>query len=174
MTHQITVSNELFVRLKTLAEPFVDRDPEDVIRRALDQYERALSNSRAQIKSGGQVGAPLAGGLSPISRVPRERGTSVQIGDHKINAVSVRALYEEALRLFVEHYASQLKSVVPLKTSGERFLVALKPLHPSGKPFVVPVEFHGFYMEAHKDYKNAIAHLQTLCNRLGLTLKYLG
>ena len=61
-----------------------------------------------------------------------------------------------------------------MRTSGERFLIALKPVHPSGKPFVVQVEYRGFYMEAHKDYKNAIAHLRILCNRLGLSLNYLG
>ena len=175
MTHQITVSNEVFNRLKNLAEPFVDREPEDVIRRLLDRNEPALRNGRAQGKLDDQVAAPVPPhGLSPISRVPRERGATVQIGDRRINAVSVRALYEEALKLLVDKHASQLKSILPVKTSSERFLIALKPVHPSGNPFVVPVEFRGFYMEAHKDYKNAIAHLKVLCSRVGLTLTYLG
>jgi hypothetical protein len=98
----------------------------------------------------------------------------VRIGERRINAVSVRALYEEALRLLVENNASELKSVVPLRTSKERFLIALEPIHPTGNPFVVPVEYRGFYMEGHKDYKNAIAHLRILCGRLGLQLQYLG
>lgn len=174
MVHQIKVSDEVFERLRNLAEPFVDREPEDVLRRLLDQNEPALGGDNACRKFEAQILVPINEGLSPISRVPRERGTMVQIGDNKIDAVSVRALYEEALKLFVEKHSSRLKSVLPVKTSGQRYLIAVKPVHPSGKPFVVPVEFRGFYMEAHKDYKNAIAHLRLLCNRLGLILKYLG
>jgi hypothetical protein len=170
MSHQITVSDEIFDRLKKLAEPFVDQ-PEDVVRRLLDRNESGLGYYNAPTAS---PMISLHEDLPPISRVPRERGTTVQIGDTKIDAVSVRALYGQALRLFVERYGSKLKSVVPIKTSGQRYLIALKPVHPSGKPFVKPVEFSGFYMESHKDYKNGLAHLRILCNRLGLHLKYFG
>jgi hypothetical protein len=174
MTHQITVSDEVFERLRSLAEPFVDREPEDVLRRLLDRNVPVLGRDNAQPEFEAQIPESPRGGLSPISRVPRERGTTVQIGDNKIDAVSVRALYDEALKLFVQKHSSKLKSVVPFKTSGQRYLIAVRPVHPSGKAFVVPVEFHGFYMEAHKDYKNGIEHLRRLCNRLGLSLKYLG
>lgn len=166
MSHQITVSDQVFVRLKNLAEPFVDREPQDVIRRLLDERESKLSNAEVQMKSNQ--------GLSPISRVPRERGTTVEIDGQKIDAVSVRALYEEALKLFVGRHVAKLKSVVPMKTSDKRFLIALEDKHPSGRRFVIPVEYRGFYMEAHKDYKNGIEHLRALCNRLGLELEYLG
>jgi hypothetical protein len=169
MAHQITVSDEVFERLRNLAEPFVDREPEDVIRRIV-----GLGGVNAHRKFDAQMPVSLREGLSPISRTPRERGTTVQIGDNTIDAVSVRALYEEALKLFVEKHSSKLKSVIPLRTSGQRYLIAAKPIHPSGKPFVKPVEFRGFYMESHKDYKNGIAHLRMLCNRLGVILKYLG
>lgn len=174
MTHRIAVSDEVFERLKRLAEPFVDREPEDVLRRLLDRNESALAGDKAHDKSEARLPAPLHESVSPISRVARERGTTVQIGDNRIEAISVRALYQQALKLFVERYSSKLKSVVPLRTSGQRYLIALKPVHPSGKPFVKPVEYGGFYMESHKDYKNGIAHLRLLCNRLGLLLKYLG
>ena len=172
MAHQITVSDEVFERLRKLAEPFVDREPEDVLRRLLDRNESALGGDNAHSKFEARL--PLHESLPPLSRAPRERGTTVQIGDRKIDAVSVRALYGQALKLFVERHSSKLKSVVPLKTSGQRYLIALTPVHPSGKPFVKPVEFRGFYMESHKDYKNGIAHLRILSNRLGLLFKYLG
>jgi hypothetical protein len=173
VAHQIAVSEEVFTRLSNLARPFVDRSPEDVIRRLLDQNE--LSTDKVAAKPNGHILASVVSGVrSPTSRVPRERGAIVRIGDHKIDAVSVRTLYEEALKLFVANRTSQLRSVVPLKTSGERYLIATKPIHPTGKPFVIPVEYRGFCMEAHKDYKNAIAHLRILCERLGLTLQYLG
>jgi|ERR1700728_1559276 len=174
MAHQITVSDEVFERLKRLAEPFVDREPEDVLRRLLDRNESVFAGDDAHDKSDARLPASLHESVSPISRVPRERGTTVQIGDDRVDAVSVRALYGQALKLFVERHRSKLKSVVPIKTSGQRYLIALKPVHPSGKPFVKPVGFGGFYMESHKDYKNGIAHLRMLCRRLGLPLKYLG
>jgi hypothetical protein len=174
MAHQITVSDEVFDWLKNLAEPFVDREPDDVLRRLLDRNNPALGGDSAHRKFDAEMTVSHREGLSPISRVPRERGTTVQIGDNRIDAVSVRALYEEALKLFVEKHSSKLKSVLPFKTSGQRYLIAVKPVHPSGKHFVVPVEYRGFHMEAHKDYKNAIAHLRMLCNRLGLVLSYLG
>lgn len=173
MAHQITVSDEVFERLKRLAEPFVDREPEDVLRRLLDRNESVSTGEDARDKSDARLPASLRESVSLTWRVPRERGTTVQIGDTKIDAVSVRALYGQALKLFVERHSSKLKAVVPLKTSGQRCLIALKPIHPSGKPFVKPVEFGGFYMESHKDYKNGIAHLRILCSRLGLPLKYL-
>lgn len=143
------------------------------LRRLLDRNEAAFAADDAHDKSDANLPASLHDSVSPFSRVPRERGTIVQIGDKKIDAVSVRALYAQALELFVERHSSKLKSVVPLKTSGQRYLIALKPVHPSGKPFVKPVEFRGFYMESHKDYKNGIAHLRILCSRLGLLFKYL-
>jgi hypothetical protein len=174
MAHQITVSDEVFERLKKLAEPFVDREPEDVLRRLLDRNESALAGEDPHRKFETRLPSSIDRNLPPLSRAPRERGTTVQIGDNKIEAASVRELYGQALKLFVERHSSKLKSVVPLKTSGQRYLIALEPVHPSGRPFVKPVEFRGFYMESHKDYKNGTAHLRILCNRLGLPFKYLG
>ncbi len=168
MPHQITISDELFVRLKDLAEPFVDREPQDVIRRLVDQNGHSLKGGNPTMSLDGREGR------SPDSRVPRERGATVHIGERKIEAVSVRDLYDQALRFFVENYSSKLKALLPLKTSAERYLIAFKPIHPTGNSFIVPVEFRGFHMEAHKDYKNAIRHLRMLCLRLGTTLEYVG
>lgn len=171
MRHQIALSDETLGRLKMLAEPFVDKEPEDVIRRLLDDWEsrssRSLHSERAE-------GGSTTTGRSAESRVPRERGTRVQIGDHVIEAISVRDLYKQALAFLVGNYKVKLQATLPYKTSAERYLVAAEPKHPAGNPFVVPVEFRGFYIEAHKDYKNAVAHLSNLCERLSLKLTYLG
>jgi hypothetical protein len=161
MTHQITVSNEIFIRLKNLAEPFVDQ-PEDVIRRLLDGSQISDGNGKPP------------DGRSPDSRVPRERGVRVRIDDKEIDGDSVRDLYKQVLELLVQNYRLELTAVLPFKTSGKRYLIARDPTHSTGNKFVVPVEVQGFHMEAHKDYKNAIAHLEKLCGRLGLDFKYLG
>lgn len=167
MHHQIRVSQDTMSRLKACAEPFVDKDPEDVVRRLLDEHDN-LSRMRAP-----SPGPRYQSGRPSIYRVPRERGTVVQIGGHQIQAVSVRDLYEQALKFLVGSHRVELDRLLPFKTSQERYLLADKPIHPSGNPFVVPVEYHGYCMEAHKDYKNAVAHLGSLVEKLGLKLKYL-
>lgn len=167
MQHQIRVSDDTMNRLKACAEPFVDKDPEDVVRRLLDEHD---SFSRKRAPSSHPL---LQSARTPISRVPRERGTAVQIEGHQIQAVSVRDLYEQALKLLVGSHRADLDRILPFKTSHERYLLADKPIHPSGNPFVVPVEYHGYHMEAHKDYKNAVAHLGSLVEKLGMKLKYL-
>jgi hypothetical protein len=179
MRHQISISEETFRRLKSLAEPFIDREPEDVIRRLLDQLGNQFKPDPNDARTSTRAKSHPAQSLntrerSPDSRAPRERGVRVQIGNHTIEAISVRDLYEQALRLFVERYKPELQAVVPFRTSSERYLIAREPIHPSGNPFVVPVSIRDFHIEAHKDYKNAIQHLRLLSERLGVNLSYLG
>ena len=160
MVRQITISDQTFARLQALAQPLVD-EPEDVIRRLLDQGTPVQAKSEWTSMS-----------ASTLSRVPRERGVTVKIGNTTIQATSVSDLYANALRLFVGEHKSKLDTLVPFKTSNRRYLIASKPVHPTGKHFVVPIEYRGLHMEAHKDYKNAIEHLRKLAARLGLTLTY--
>jgi hypothetical protein len=155
-------------RLKACAEPFVDKSPEDVIRRLLDEREKSTPRYAPSSHPVRQHER------TPASRVPRERGILVEIDGRQIQAASVRDFYEQVLRLLVDHHSVQLARLLPFKTSKRRYLVADKPVHPSGNSFVVPVEYHGHYMEAHKDYENAVAHLGSLLRKLGLELKYLG
>jgi hypothetical protein len=177
--HAIQLSDETLDRLKALAEPFVDREPEDVIRRLLDSHEQK-TRSLAQSSSPSPVGSVSDQSDAELversiqSRVPRERGAEVEIDKHRIEAVSVRDLYEQVLRLLIENHKAQLTPLLPFKTSGVRYLVAKKPVHPSGRPFVVPVEYHDYFMEAHKDYKIAIEHLAKLAKKLALPFRYLG
>ena len=173
----IHLSDEALNRLKALAEPFVDREPEDVIRRLLDKNDRETRSLTPFTSIGGPLTDMASTNTmerSTESRVPRERGTEVEIGKQRIRAVSVSDLYKQALRFLVENHEAQLTQLLPFETSRERYLVADKPVHPSGRQFFVPVEYHGYYMEAHKDYRNAIEHLGKLAKRLGLSFTYLG
>jgi hypothetical protein len=168
MYHQIRLSEETMNRLKNCAEPFRDKDPEDVIRRLLDAHDCSGQKHEGANSSERQLER------SPISRVPRERGAEVEIDNEQIRAISVPDLYKQALKLIVDKHGSKLKRLLPFATSGERYLVADKPVHPSGNPFFIPVEYDGYFMEAHKDYKNAVRHLLLLTEKLGLQLRYLG
>jgi hypothetical protein len=173
----IQLSDETLNRLKALAEPFVDLEPEDVIRRLLDKNYRETCSPTPFTSIGGPM-TDMAS-TNPMersieSRVPRERGVEVEIGKQRIRAVSVSDLYKQALTFLVQNHEAQLTQLLPFETSRERYLVADKPVHPSGRKFFITVEYHGYYMEAHKDYKNAIEHLRKLAKRLGLSFKYLG
>ncbi len=165
---------ELVTRLQELTGP-LDPNPASVIERLLELHARSRL---AQ-------GYPSRGATTPVAtraadmrisqmvggRSPRERGISVSVQHQQIQAVSVSDLYEQVLRLVLANGESalRLKRVTPLKTSAQRYLIALKPEHPTGRPFVVPVHHGDYYMEAHKDYKNALRHLGKLLSRLGLS-----
>jgi hypothetical protein len=171
MLHQVELSEETWVLLKRCAEPFVDKDPEDTVRRALEVYERTAGNGAkpATPESTGPTGRRR----DPARRAPRERGVALELDGLRIDAVSVRDMYEQALKMLVENHEARLKALLPFRTSRQRFLVAEKPIHPSGNGFVIPVRYRGYSMEAHKDYKNAIAHLRQLADRIGVTVRYL-
>ena len=171
MSKTITVPDELYARLETLARPFVDREPADVIQRLVDaQGKEEFSDRGAPPKLFSQMTPTLIDG-----RVPRERGAKVDIDGHVIHADSVRDLYEQILQYLSRNHAwDRVVELVPYKTSAQRFLIAKTPIHPKGNPFVVPVEHHGLYMESHKNYKTAFDHLARFLSKCGSTLTYLG
>lgn len=167
MTHQIRLSPPIWELLKRSAEPFVDKEPEDTIRRILDFY----------LKNRGADGAASAPSIAAPTqhagpRVSRQRGLSYDLDGQHHDAVSVRDFYEQVLRCLVDNHESKLTRLVPFRTSSERYLVARTPVHPSGNEFVIPVTYRGYHMEAHKDYKNAIAHAAHLADRMGVELRF--
>ncbi len=173
MTQVIRVPDRLFARLQSHGIPFVDT-PADVIERLLDSYELSshpdTRTATVEIEERGGGALQTAPERTTSERAPRERGVTVEIAGHTIEAVSVRDLYERALKLLVDNgYADRLNGVVPFRTSAERHLVSARPVHPNGREFVVPVQYGGFYMEAHKDYKNGINHLRRLVEKCGLS-----
>ncbi len=178
MSPSITISENTLERLKAYAEPFVDREPEDVIVRLLGAYESSVSASSAAFDN---LSAPASSfpRVATIihtrkadARLPRQRGATVMLDGKQIDAVSVRDLYEQSLRYLVDRHLDGLTKATPYSTSRERYLVAQSDTHPNGRSFVMPVEYGGFYMEAHKDYKNAVAHLEKLTRRMGLSFEY--
>jgi len=174
----VTLPDDLFARLQALAVPLVDTVP-DVVRRLLDHYERTspehkTPSSRASASASGPLPV-LVRERSVTGRVARERGATIEIEGHQIQAVSVRDMYEQAMRFIVDNgHSKRLKTLVPFRTSGQRYLIAERPVHPNGNDFVVPARYGGFYMESHKDYRNAVKHLGQLTSKLGLKLRYIG
>jgi hypothetical protein len=177
MIHQVRISDDTMTRLKAYAEPFKDKEPEDVIRRLLDECDRKGSGyskhtNRRNRSETEEVMTQL--GSSTKSRAPRERGATIEIGGRQIQAATVPDLYKQSLTFLVDKHEDKLTKLLPFKTSAQRYLVANKPKHPGGNDFFIPVRHHDYWMEAHKDYKNAIEHLGRLASKLNVSFRYLG
>ena len=105
-------------------------------------------------------------------RNARERGISVLVDNLRIDAVSVRDLFEKVLRWLVDGgKIKKVESALPYRTSSQRYLIANKPIHPSGNEFVVPVTYKGYSMEAHKNYENALSGLNQLARLGGFSIR---
>ena len=175
--HEVALSKDLFARLQKLAVPLVDT-PADVIERLIRHYEKGrsetLKDERGSESTVGRLSSvPREAKIA--ERAPRERGATIEINGHLIRAISVKEMYEEVLKyLLDEGYSKRFRDLMPFSTSSLRYLIAEKPIHPSGKEFYYPVEHHGYYMEAHKSYKTAIKDLSRFVGKMGLKLKYLG
>ncbi len=106
------------------------------------------------------------------SRMSRQQGVVVQINGQTIKAKSIPDFSRQILRYVVDTgLISKIK--LPFATSRVRYLIAREAIHPGGKPFVLPVEYKGYYMEAHKDYRNAVNHALKLLSSCGHNLKYI-
>ena len=182
MSKVVRIPESVFQRLQKLATPLVDT-PANVIERLLDYYDSQENAGVSAINlSAGQVPANSADSVrhpkfaaDPSSRASRQRGVIVKVEGQTLTARSIADLYSQILRLVCDDgHIMKVTSHLPLATSSKRYLIATHPVHPNGAQFVIPVEYHGYYMEAHKDYKNGINHLRKLLDLCGLSMAYIG
>ncbi|NOZ09938.1 MAG: hypothetical protein GXP09_02655 [Gammaproteobacteria bacterium] len=165
MAKTISLSDEVYARLQALARPFEDREPEDVIRRLLDG---GTTNYVAK-PNGGRITSEVA-----VVRVPRERGTVVELNGERISATTVPDLCTKVLEfIYGKGLWDQFETLAPYKTSAKRYLFAKSPKHPQGNDFFVPLKYKNMYMEAHKNYETTIKQLGRLLSQLGITFEYI-
>lgn len=171
--YEMALSKDLFVRLQKLAVPLVDTTA-DVLERVVSHYEKTGPKIDEAIGiSIASKPSSIAGAGKIMARAPRERGVTIEVDGHIIRAISVKELYQETLEFLLEKgHGKRLKDLVPFGMSSRRYLIADRPVHPSGNDFVMPVKSGGYFMEAHKGYKTAIEHLSRLLGRMELKLKY--
>ena len=176
MSKVIRISESIFRRLQGLAVPLEDT-PASVIERLLDFYDSHENGGYQEadhtIARTEAVGRPNET-MDILSRAPRQRGVMVEIGGQLFSADSLADLYDQVLRFLADNnYLEKLVQHLPVATSAKRYLIAVEPFHPNGKAFVRPVEHQGYFMEAHKDYKNGINHLRKILDLCGLSLRYI-
>ena len=108
-------------------------------------------------------------------RSPRERGAIIEIEGQRIHANTVADLFKQVFEFLLQRgHEEDIKKLLPYGTSNQRYLIASKPVHPSGRAFFVPVNVGIFYIETHKNYQTAIGHLAEFLEKLGITLRYVG
>lgn len=169
MTVPITLSGDLFDRLASLARPFVDKEPADVIRWLVEKEVNAQAGIGTSV-----VARPMQV-MSVLDRAPRERGAVLEIDGTVIRAESVPDLCSKVMEhLFEKGKWNKVLEMAPYKTSSERYLFSKTPKHPNGNDFWVEVKVRGVYVEAHKNYKTAIEQLARLVAKCGMTLNYKG
>lgn len=170
------LSDTVFERLQKIAVPLVDT-PETIIVRLLSFYESKPGTEMNTVIAESPASHSLTQSRivldGTLQREPRQRGTVVRLDDKMIKAESVSDLYYKALcYLGQKGVLARLDGKLPIATSRKRYLMAKTPTHPGGAEFVVPVEYKGYFMEAHKDYKNGVSHLRKILKLCGVTLTY--
>lgn len=184
----IELPDDVYAKLEQLARPFVDHEPADVIRRLVDassaehagEHDTESAFRSRRVLRADELPA-VSETLSPRSsadveaRTPRERGGVFMLAGERIEADSVRHLYEQALE-YIDRAGlwNRLEALVPYKTSSKRYLVAESPVHPNGRDFFVPVQYRGLYMETHKNYVTGTKQLRQLLEKCGIRLEYGG
>ncbi len=170
MPQTITIPDDLYALLGSLARPFQDKEAADVIRWLVE----------------GKTGSTLPGATLPTTavftgpgeikgRAPRERGATIDLGGVVIKALTVPDLCSQVMEsLFARGYSSKMLELAPYSTSAKRYLFAKTPVHPNGNDFVVPVKCRSLYVETHKNYKTAIEQLARLSSKCGIRLIYKG
>ena len=157
----IEVSQSVYDQLKKLSGPLFSVS--EVIDRLLNPPDDRAPNPTENNPDA----AP------PTSRVARERGATLVFGKHVVQAISVRDMYLQILQHLVHTgLMSKLGSKIPYRTSSQRYLLAKEPIHPNGNSFVAAVGYKGYYMEAHKNYQNALSGLQQIGKLLKIQVSY--
>lgn len=168
MSKPILLADDLYDRLGSLARPFVDKEPADVIRWLVDK----------QLEESTPVLSPRTNaviGIAVVERVPRERGAIVELDGTTIRADSVPDLCLKVMQyLHGKGHWSKILAMSPYKTSAKRYLFSKVPKHPNGNKFWVKIEYRELFIEGHKNYQAAVVQLAKLASKCGVVLTYKG
>lgn len=170
MPQTITIPDDLYALLGSLARPFQDKEPADVIRWLVEAKTGTTLPSAAPPTT-----AEFIGPGEVVGRAPRQRGATIDLDGVVIKALTVADLCSQVIEsLFAGGHGSKMLELAPYSTSTKRYLFAKTPVHPNGNDFVVPVKCRNLYIETHKNYKTAIEQLALLSSKCGVRLTYKG
>lgn len=119
-----------------------------------DEYENNLDSNEGSNKN------------IPIKKSPTFVNLSIKVNNTTIKGESVPQFFTSGIEYIVSKNLP-IDEILPFRTSAVRFLIARRPIHPRGNDFVNPVEYSGYFMEAHKNRKEAKRNLILLFSKLG-------
>ena len=109
MPQTITIPDDLYARLGSLARPFQDKEAADVIGWLVEDKTGSISPSAAP--------PPIAVSTGPgmiKERIPRERGATIDLGGVLIKALTVPDLCSQVMEsLFARGYGSKILALAP-------------------------------------------------------------
>lgn len=111
-----------------------------------------------------------SGEKSGAEKSDRQKRTLIEfyINNQRFETKNIPEMYKQALVYLVDNRLLEQVSL-PVATGEKRYILAAEPVHPSGKPFLAPVEYNGYFMEAHNNRVAAIAQLKKLVESVGCT-----
>ncbi len=170
MPQTITIPDDLYARLGSLARPFQDKEAADVIRWLVESKAGSAEPTKTI-----QTIAVSSGPGEINGRAPRERGALVDLGGVEIRAHSVPDLTAKVIEfLFAKGHGNKLIELAPYSTSAKRYLFSKSPFHPNGNDFFNPIKCHSLHIETHKNYRTALEQLARLSSKFGIRLTYKG
>lgn len=164
MPVSISISDDVYALLASLARPFVDKEPADVVRRLV------LKEAGSGNESVSDTPVP-----SVMTRLPRQRGAVVELDGHVVRADTVPELFKQVMEyLYANGHWSKVRAMAPYKTSAQRYLFSQTPKHPNGNDFFVGLQCRDLYVEAHKNYRVSIQQLTRFLRKCGVQMTYMG
>jgi NAD-dependent SIR2 family protein deacetylase/tetratricopeptide (TPR) repeat protein/protein-tyrosine phosphatase len=103
----------------------------------------------------------------------RQKRKSIEfyINDKSFEAKNIPEMYKMALEYLVDNRLLE-QVTLPVATGEKRYILAREPIHPTGKPFLAPVEYRGYFMEAHNNRTAAIAQLKRLLDSVQVDFEF--
>ena len=119
MAQTITIPDDLYARLESLARPFIDKEAADVISWLVNKETvKANGTPSPSPNRGSSINAAAING-----RAPRERGAIIDLDGTVINADSVPDLCSQVMEfLYMKGHWDKVMELEPCKTSPQRFL----------------------------------------------------
>ena len=161
---------------KTLIEHYIDvlRIPDKGRKLAVTEEERELAlqlyDKHREAFEAIQAALSDTTDISLVPVTSKNKGSELIVNNHKIFGNTVPEFYQSALKYMVKNI-SNLDEQMPYATSNKRYLIAKQKLHPNGKEFRMPIEYKGYYMEAHKSHEQAIKSLAKFLKLLKVNVK---
>tara|TARA_Y100000593_G_scaffold67698_1_gene124463 strand:+ start:177 stop:878 length:702 start_codon:yes stop_codon:yes gene_type:complete len=104
-------------------------------------------------------------------RIKGSDKTIIKVNNTTFNGKSLGDLYLQVLKYLIEsNYSKRIDNILPYSTSSVRYFISKTPYHQRGNDFHSSVEYKGYYMESHKDYKNGLKSLKDFLLELNIRM----